>query len=81
MKSINMWYLLPQCNERDIRKHGGIPNKYFKSVDIQNITEKKDADKRRKSDKVLNMCCIQSNSDKLWTIPSNRKKGPSFMTI
>ena len=81
-KSVNMWYLKPQCNEKDMRKPGGKFKKYFKSVrkqDSANMIENNEL--RIWSARVQNMCCLEPDLEKLWTIPSNRKKGPSYITI
>jgi len=82
LRSVNMWYLQSHCNEWDIRKRDGILGKYFGSVGKESSMERKDENKAREwSEQFRGICCLQPNSNKLWTIPSNRKKGPSFITI
>ena len=81
-KSINMWYLQPQCSQRDLKTIGRTLGKFSRSFSMQYNANMKGGNRTRNwREQIHRMCCMQPDSESLWTIPSNRMKGPSFITV
>jgi hypothetical protein len=70
---INMWYTSSKCSLKEMLRAKG-PLKTL----LSSFTKSK---KNQVPQAVARMCCILPDPQKKWTIPSNKRKGPSFLTI